>query len=602
MNENDIMRYKRMLEEIYRYTLQCKDIADVYEQLKDYGVIKELTLGNKYILLNSEISKVESGRLTCVCDGITLYAKADEKNQLLIDKLSALEAGQRVWLSLNLNILKDKEIHCNLIDIAADDGTNENIFCDKFGKIAGDEEYNAYFQADKAEKEEAGKKLPQESSTAQEEYTGWNADVRPEQIEWQVQSPHKEQTEYEEPQRHEKQSEKIFTDESDYDQDPGINEEFSFFSTKWYGGLHLNEASFDNEKLHIRSSKRKSFDSKYSDISRAVTGLAFDVRAYTTLALLAVLMVLAFLDNNEEYFWTAAFGAPMVLLVFLQMRITFYTNSGQKKSWNFFWYGKFIRVQNICERAKIYTEKRKSGVWTLVIAGFIWAVTIGVWLSNQEYTYDGGGNDYYTDSEQTTQSSRGAENTTQGTTEEATKYGGASGREETSRTWEYDKNMYEYSQECETQPSWYTGQREFSDTIDLFYRVCASESMDDVKKIFTDMDLVPRYTVEGGWVGYESDSISIMCWDSDTVIDLTGYVYRDLWDYVYDVRILGIYLNMNRTEVISILQENGAIVDEPEINGRGKAVTGEWSDALLCAYFENGLLTEVSMQVNILPY
>lgn len=598
MNENDIMRYKRMLEEIYRYTLQCKDIEDVYEQLKDYSVIKELTLGNKYILLNSEISKVEAGRLTCVCDGITLYAEADEKNQLLINKLSALEAGQRVWLSLNLNILKDKEIHCNLIDIAADDGTNENIFCDKFGKIAGDEEYNAYFQTDKAEKEEAGKKLPQESSTAQEEYTGWNADVRPEQIEWQVQSPHKEQTECEESQRHEKQSEKIFTDESDYDQDPGINEEFSFFSTKWYGGLHLNEASFDNEKLHIRSSKRKSFDSKYSDISRAVIGLAFDVRAYTTLALLAVLMVFAFLDNNEEYFWTAAFGAPMVLLVFLQMRITFYTNSGQKKSWNFFWYGKFSRVQNICERTKIYTEKRKSGVLTLVIAGFIWAVTIGVWLSNQEYTYDGGGNDYYTDSEQTTQSSRGAENTTQGTTEEATKYGGASGQGDSSYSWDNGSNYaYEYSHESETQPAAYTGQRRFSNTIDLFYRSADAQGFDDMIAIFTDLCLSPRIVSGDGWSGYESDSISIQYWDDSVIIDLSGYVYKDDWNYVYDVRVNDIYLNMNRNETINVLQSDGAVVTETELNANERTVIGTWKNASIMVLLENDLVTEVIMEI-----
>ena len=97
--------------------------------------------------------------------------------------------------------------------------------------------------------------------------------------------------------------------------EPDIVENFSFFSVRWYG-LCLNEAHFDNEKLHIQSSKRNAFDSRYSDISRAVIGLAFDVRAYLTLALLSVLMAFAFTQGNEEYFWIAAFwradGTPCI--------------------------------------------------------------------------------------------------------------------------------------------------------------------------------------------------------------------------------------------------------------------------------------------------
>lgn len=429
---------------------------------------------------------------------------------------------------------------------------------------------------------------PQEERTAGEE---WRADVKPEQIEWCV--PEKEAASKEE-------YESVIKEAAGKEEcEPDIVENFSFFSVRWYG-LCLNEAHFDNEKLHIQSSKRNAFDSRYSDISRAVIGLAFDARAYITLVLLAVLMAFAFTQNNEEYFWIAAFGAPMAFLVFLQMKITFYTNSGQRKSLSFFNYMKFIRVQNICERAKINTEKRKSGVWTLVIVGCIWAVTIGAWFADHEYA-TAADVDNHAGLEQTTSESdedKTEENAAQSTTEDATEEATTSGQGSSSFGWNNGGSYaYEYSHESETQPASYTGRRRFSDTIDLYYRTAVAESFEDIIAIFTDLCLSPQIVSGDGWHGYESDSISIQYWEDSVILDLSGYVYKDDWNYVYDVRLNDIYLNMNRTETINVLQSDGAVVTETELNANERTVIGKWKNADIMVFFENDLVTEVIMEI-----
>ena len=430
--------------------------------------------------------------------------------------------------------------------------------------------------------------LPQEERTAGEE---WRADVKPEQIEWCV--PKKEVASKEECES------AIKENGSKEECEPDIVENFRFFSVRWYG-LCPNEAHFDNEKLHIQSSKRNAFDSRYSDISRAVIGLAFDVRAYLTLALLAVLMAFAFTQGNEEYFWIAAFGAPMALLVFFQMKITFYTKSGQRKSMSFFNYVKFIRVQSICERAGMYIVQRKSGVWTLIIVGCIWAVTIGAWIANNKDAAAADADNHKVLEQTSSQSveDKTEENVAQSTTEAATEECTTNGQGSSS----FGRNnggsyAYEYSHESETQPASYTGRRRFSDTIDLYYRTAVAESFEDIMEIFTDLCLSPRIVSYDDWHGYETDSIRIQYWEDSVILDLSGYVYKDDWNYVYDVRLNDIYLNMNRTETINVLQSDGAVVTETELNANEGTVIGKWKNADIMAFFENDLVTEVIMEI-----
>lgn len=74
-------------------------------------------------------------------------------------------------------------------------------------------------------------------------------------------------------------------------------------------------------------------------------------------------------------------------------------------------------------------------------------------------------------------------------------------------------------------------------------------------------------------------------------------MYKDDWNYVYDVRLNDIYLNMNRTETINVLQSDGAVVTETELNANEGTVIGKWKNADIMAFFENDLVTEVIMEI-----
>lgn len=368
----------------------------------------------------------------------------------------------------------------------------------------------------------------------------------------------------------------------------GINEKIRFFTIRWWG-LGYNKAELDNERVHIQGVKRTIFDSEYEDISKLVYGFCFSAYAYIILALTPVMIALAFIGDVEELFRAVIVNAVVVMAVFFRLKITFYTKDGRKKKLRFLNYFKYNKVMQTCYKAGVKVQKRKSGAWTFAVAAVMLVLAIGGWFVYHNYIDD---SENYPTNEYISSTYDEAETQTK------------------NQPWHWHDNedtynadtghaAYEYSGESPTQPASYTGQRRFSDTIDLYEIVNNASTMNEIWEIFTDMDIEsPELCIENGHCnGYKSDSIRIQFFDDSLEIDLSGYVYKDDWDYVYDVRVLDMYLNMSRAEVISILQADGADVDEGEIGAYQKYVTGTWSNALAVAYFTDDLLTEITLDI-----